>query len=184
MALANRVLRAVFDAESGMGAPTSLTTRCLALTGCKTVDELLRRKVEHKISRAQQHQLPIIVEEESLKEDAVSMQILTCFGRDEAAYAVTAIRRMCLQNESVDVILSGSIFKCSAPVLKKAVEETIHSAVPLARIIESVWEPAIGALLLALDDIGTEEQGIIHQHIERDAKRFNMVRNKTKAKER
>ena len=175
-ALAERALRAVFDAESGMGAPTSLTARCLALTGCEDVDGLLRRKVERRLTKAQTHQLPIIVEEEALKGDAVSKQILIRFGRDEAAYATAAIRRFSLQDEPLDIILSGSIFKCSAPMLKQAVEETILSAAPRARIIESVWEPVIGAMLLALDDIGAEDRDAIHTHIERDAKRFNMVR--------
>ena len=184
MALAERVLRAVFDAESGMGEATSLTGRCLAEAGCATVDELLRRKVEHRLDRELRNRLPIIVEEEALAGDPVSGAILARFGRDEAAYAVAAIRRLGLQAEPVDVILSGSIFKCRAPALVRAVEQTLRAAAPRARIIESVWEPAVGALLLALDDVGVQDPDAVHRHMERDAQRFNMVRNITRVKER
>lgn len=183
LALAERVLRAVFDAQSGMGPATSLTGRCLAVAGCDTVDALLRKKVECRLTKAERNQLPIIVEEEALKGDAVSAQILTRFGRDTAAYAAAALRRMGLELQPVDVVLSGSIFKCKAPMLIRAVRETVLATAPRARIIESALEPAVGALLLALDDLGASGERI-QRHLERDAQRFNMVRDTTRAKER
>ena len=176
MALAQRALRAVFDAESGVGEPTSLTQRCLDAAHCDDVDELLRRKVERGLEKPVLNRIPIIVGEEALRSDAVSARILERFGRDEAAYAVAAIRRMGLEREPVDVILSGSVFKCKAPMLLQAVRDAILEAAPYARIIESALEPAIGALLLALDDLGVGDADIVRRHIERDARRFNMVR--------
>ena len=183
LALAERALGAVFDAQSGMGPATSLTGRCLAMAGCDTVDELLRKKVERRLDKAGQNQLPIIVEEEAIKGDAVSAQILTRFGRDTGAYAAAALRRMHLERQPVDVVLSGSIFKCKAPMLVDAVRETVLAAAPRARIIESALEPAAGALLLALDDLGANNERI-QRHLERDAQRFNMVRETTKVTER
>ncbi|MBQ8954022.1 MAG: hypothetical protein IJ048_07885 [Clostridia bacterium] len=181
MALANRVLRAVFDAHSGRGEPTALMERCLSLTRCDSVDALLRKTVNRELSKAEWNQIPIIAEEEALRGDTVSANILSIFGRDEASYAVAAIRRMGLQTQVLDVVLSGSVFKCRAPMLRESVESVIHSAAPCARIIESAWEPVVGAVLLALDAIGAQDTAPIQANLERDTRRFGMVRSTDRA---
>ena len=175
-ALARRVLRAVFDAHTRVGAPTTLTARCLEAAGCADVDALLRAKVEGRLTRAALHRLPIIADAEALAGDAVAQAVLARFGRDEAAYAAAAIRRMGLSDAPVEVVLSGSVFKCKSPALRRAVEETILEAAPRARVVGSLLEPAVGALLLALDDLGAAEPSIVQENLERDARRFGMIR--------
>ena len=179
-ALAVRALQAVFDAECGMGSPTSLTARLLALTSCQTVDDLLRKKVENRLTKAEKHEIPIIVSEEVLLGDPVSADVLAEFGKDMAAYAVAGIRRLGLENEPIEVIISGSVFKCRAPLLLETVRKVILSAVPQARIIESILEPVVGAVLLALDDLGPDaaDADTIQENIEADAPRFQMIRKK------
>ena len=179
-ALAVRALQAVFDAECGMGSETSLTGRLLALTHCSTVDDLLRKKVENRLTKEEKHEIPIIVSEEVLSGDPVSADILARFGEDMAAYAVAGIRRLGLQNEPIEVIISGSVFKCKAPLLLETVRKVILSAVPHAQIIESTLEPVVGAVLLALDDLGPDSRDadLIQQNIEETAPRFQMIRKK------
>lgn len=177
-ALANRTLQAVFDAESGMGEATSLTERCLTLTDCQSVDDLLRKKVENRLSRQERHELPILVSEEALSGDEVSNRILHQFGKDMAAYAVSGIKRLGLENEPIEVIISGSVFKCKAPILLDTVKEVILTAVPNARIIESIMEPVVGAVLLALDDLNNASPALIQKNLEQDAPKYHLLRKK------
>ncbi|MBR3393542.1 MAG: hypothetical protein IKG51_05475 [Firmicutes bacterium] len=177
-ALARRALQAVFNAESGMGAATSLTGRFLALTHCENVDDLLRKKVENRLTQAEKHEIPIIVSEEVLSGDPVAARVLTQFGKDIAAYAVSGIRRLVLQNEPIEVIISGSVFKCKAPILLDTVKEVILTAVPNARIIESAMEPVVGAVLLALDDLENTDPVLIQKNLEQDAPKLHMLRKK------
>ena len=183
-ALAERALRAVFDAHTGMGPATALTRRCLEALGCDTVDALLRKKVEGGLGREARNRIPPIVGEEAQSGDAVSAELLTRLGRDMAAYVAAGIRKLGLEAAPVEVVLSGSVFKCEAPMLIRSVTETVLATAPGARIIDSTLEPAVGALLLALDDLGTGCTTDIQRHIERDAQRFNMVRNTQREKER
>ena len=176
MALARRVLQAVYDAESGMGPTTALSDRALALAGCGTVDDLLRMQVTGKLPGGIMQQLPLMLEETALKGDEVSLELLRSFGRDTAAYAVAALRRFHMENSAVRVVLSGSVFKCRAAALLDTVRASILSSVPRAVLTESTWEPVIGAVLLALDHLEGTDAAVIQQHIKRDAQRFNMVR--------
>lgn len=175
-ALGLRVLQAVFDAHGGLRGETSLTGPVLAHFGCASVDELLYRHVVGQLPRPHIRQLPLLLEAEALHGDAEACAVLAAFGRDMARYAVAGLRRMDLLREETEVVLSGSVFKCRAPQLMAAVRETIQQSAPRAAIIQSVYEPVIGAALLALDTLpGTDEQAIMH-HLAADAKARRLLR--------
>ena len=176
IALSRRALQAVYDAESGMGEATALTAMVLELFSLDSVDDLLRSEVTGKLPWKTRLQLPILVEQAALRGDPVAAEMLTRFGRDEASYAVAALKRFGLDRAPVEVVLSGSVFKCRAPMLLDAVKQTILASAPQAVIIESAWEPVIGAVLLALDACSGAPAEMIQMHIKRDAQRFHMVR--------
>ena len=97
-----------------------------------------------------------------------------------AAALCSALRRMGMEKEPVDVILSGSVFKCRAPMLYRSVRSTILAAAPRARIVESALEPVVGAVLLALDELGAGDADAVYARLERDARRYDMIRNTTR----
>ena len=176
MALGQRVLQAVYDAESGVGPATALTAAVLELAGCASADELLRRQVEGRLESRLVLQLPRVAEEAALAGDEASIALLRRFGRDAARYAVAGLRRLHLEGEAVEVVLSGGVFKCRAPALRDAVREEIRKAAPRAVVVDSPWEPVVGAVLLALDGLEGADADEIQRNVRRNAPRFQMVR--------
>lgn len=176
MALGQRVLQAVYDAESGVGPATALTPAVLERTGCADTDELLRRQVSGGLESRLVLQLPRVAEETALAGDEASIALLRRFGRDAARYAVAGLRRLHLEGEAVEVVLSGGVFKCRAPALLDAVRTEIRTAAPRAVVVDSAWEPVVGAVLLALDGREGADSDAIQRNVRRDAPRFHLVR--------
>ena len=175
-ALGMRTLQAVFDAEAGLCAETALTEKVLRYMACSNVDEMLFKHVTCGLGPDRILRLPPVLEEAALEGDEVAKGILRVYARDIARYVVVGLRRFDMLNLDMEVVLSGSIFKCRAPELIDTVTDVILSNAPNVTILESIYEPVIGAMLLALDHIEDADRALIQEHIERDAKRFNMVR--------
>lgn len=176
IALGRRSLQAVYNAQSGIGGPTLLTDMILEVTGCESTDALLRRQTEGKLEVGLIAQLPRVLEKAALMRDETALEILCSFGRDAARYVVCGLARFDLLEEAVPVVLSGSVFKCEAPVLLDTIRGEILKKASRAVIVESEYEPIIGALLLGLDHIGGVHAADIDAHIKRDAQRFDMIR--------
>jgi len=176
MALGRRALQAVYDAGSGVGAPTALTAMILGLTGQKDTDALLRLQVTGGLRGSVIAEIPRLIEKAALSGDEISTGILRRFGRNAARYVTAGLERFGLQNRDVEVVLSGSVFKCEAPMLLDTIRESILAAAPRARVLESEFEPIVGALLLGLDHLNGGEAESISSHIKRDAQRFHMIR--------
>ena len=64
-----------------------------------------------------------------------------------------------------------------APALTDAVRQTILSAAPRAVVVQSVLEPVVGAVMLALDRLTDTSAEELQSQIRRDAQRFHLVRN-------
>lgn len=175
-ALGYRVLQAVFDAACGMRGETSLTQPVLVHFGCDTVDHLLHRHVTAHLPKPLIRQLPLLLEEAALAGDAVSCALLDAFGRDIAQYVVAGLRRFDMLGEETEVMLSGSVFKCRAPQLTAAVQEVILSSAPHAVIRQSIYEPVIGAALLALDSLENMNASLIARNIAQDAQTYHLLR--------
>lgn len=182
-ALGRRVLQAVFDAESGLCGNTSLTPLVLEHMGFDTVDAMLYRKVTTGLDGKKILSLPHIVEFAALEGDQVATDVLSTFARDIGQYVVAGLRRFDMLHDRVEVVLSGSVFKCRAQILQQTVAGVIHSAAPNAVIVESEYEPVIGAVLMALDKLSDINTAEIQKHIKRDAQRFHMIRKPQKEKE-
>lgn len=176
MALGRRVLQAVYDAESGVGPATALTPAVLERTGCASADELLRRQVERRLESRLVLELPLVAEQAALAGDEAAVALLRRFGRDAAAYAVAGLRRLHLEGEAVEVVLSGGVFKCRAPALLEAVRAEIRKAAPRAVVVDSPWEPVVGAVLLAMDGLEGADADEFQRNVRRNAPRFHLVR--------
>ena len=173
-ALGRRVLQAVFDSESGLLPPTQLTEAVLTYMDCPSPDELLRRQVEKRLDGGRVLHLPEVLEQTALAGDPVAAEVLRRFALDIAQYPVAALKRFCLTHGPVDVVLSGSVFKCRARVLQETVITEILAEAPGARITESRYEPVVGAVLGALDELNAGHTVI--EQIDRDAHRLNLIR--------
>ncbi len=175
-ALAQRAIQAVLDAEAGLTGPTALTGLLLDFFGFRSVDELLMAKVTVGLGERRKLEVPKLLEQAAAMNDPAALDVLAQFGRDIARYAVAGLRRMDMLEGPVEVVLSGSVFKCRIPVLEESVAAEIHRHAAGARIVDSVYEPVIGAVLMALDGLEGTRPDEIDAHIKRDALRFHMIR--------
>ena len=178
-ALGNRVVQAVLDSEAGLLPPTKLTEQVLTYVGCTSVDEMLYKRVNKMLEQNRVLHLPEILEQVVLETaDPVAVDVLCTFGRDIAKYVTAGMRRFDMLSDEVEVVFSGSVFKCRAKELQDTVRAEILASAPHVKIIEALYEPIIGAVLLALDDLGVSEDPDVLENIHKTAEQHGMFRKK------
>lgn len=150
-AIGNAALRKVFDSACGLEPETSMTGYILEYLKAEDVDSLLKRNVEGKIKAAQILYLPQIVEKAALEGDTAANNVLREFAQGIVPYLVSGMKQLGILKEKTDIVLSGSIFKCKAPVLLETVKAEILKNAEKANIINAQYEPVVGAYLMALD---------------------------------
>ncbi len=182
--LGKKALQAVFDSEMGLLEKTSLTGQLLKYFHTKTVDELLYRRVKGKISSKEYLALPMILEEEAKRGDKVATDIWLDFGRTIVNFLAVRIKKMGIINKKVDIVLSGSIFKCQLEEFRTTIREEILKKMPNANIIESKYEPIIGAVLMGLQRLHGDLTDEIYENIRKSGDNYPVWRIKTVEKEK
>lgn len=175
-ALGQKVIHAVLDAEVGMAEPTKLTEMLLKRFHVADVNQLLYQVVTGGISSQDKLELPPLLEQAAMQNDPVALKILAGYGREIAKYAIAGMRRLGLLEEEIEVVLSGSIFKCKAPILQDAVISQIHQFAARAKIINCRYEPIVGAVLLALEELNKPLSPEVYKNIEAAAESFAILR--------
>lgn len=174
--LGSACLKAVFDSAIGLEDETSLTGMLLDYFKAKSVHELLHMRVTGKIEHDQYLYLPILLEQAAVNNDRVAISVWERFGRQFGRYIAVGLKRFGLLDTEVDVVLSGSIFKCKAPVLKQAVEDEILKCAPKAKIIDAEYEPVAGAYLLGLDYVCKREFDCQDPCLRKSVERYGLFR--------
>lgn len=161
-ALGKACVRAVTEAYIGLEEETLLTDVILEKFHCRSVDQLLFNKVTGKITMEDYLSLPIDLEEAAHQGDETAKKILYRFGRQFGKYVTAAMKKMNMTGYETEVVLSGSIFKCREPELRKAVADYLAAEAPLAKIVDAEYEPIVGAYLIAMERSG--KNGEINLH--------------------
>lgn len=176
-AIAQRALQKVFDAEAGVLESTELKKYFLEYFGVNTVDALLRMKVEQQMDYQKVLYLPQIVEKAALEGDEAANDVFREFAEGIVPYLISGMRQLNILDKPADIVLSGSAFKCKAPVLMDTVIANIRRSAKKARIIDAIYEPVIGAYLLALDQYHGESSTQIFEAI-KDNTDYRILRKK------
>lgn len=174
-ALGKACMRSVIDAQVGLEEKTLLTQMLLKKFECKNVDQLLYKKVTGEITQQDYLSLPMVLEEAARLGDKAAKDILYRFGWQWGRFVSAAIKNMGMLEKEIDVVLSGSIFKCREPELKKGVIDQLAQDAPLAKIVDATFEPVVGAFLLALENISEEIENCI-SNIESSSENFPLKR--------
>ncbi len=154
--LGRRALRAVVRAELGLEPPTSLTTRVLDHFGQPGVEEVLHLLTARgqPPRRAGMGGLARVLMDEAAAGDAVARRIVREQGSLLGDYAVAAARRVGIAGTPFPLVLTGGVFRHPGCDLPDAVIARVHASSPGVQPIRSRFEPAIGAVLLALETAG------------------------------
>jgi N-acetylglucosamine kinase-like BadF-type ATPase len=166
--LSRRALRAVYRAELGIDPPTILTERILAVFGAGSVTEILHRLTGREIPRPEiRRQLVRPLFDAADDGDAAARRIVTAHGRALGDYAIAAARQVGLLGEPFTLVLTGGVLRHPSPFLRESLVERVRQAAPAVHAIQSRFEPAVGAVLLALDAVGIETDGALLEQLEK-----------------
>jgi len=151
--LGRRGVQAIVRAELGLEQPTALTEAVLAFTALDSVEELLHAVTAREPPvRVHRDRLAPVVLDVADTGDAVALSIVETLGHGLGRYAAVAAHKVELDPAGHPLVLAGSVFRHPTSVLVDAVAAELPAAVPT----RAAFEPAVGALLLAFDELGLE----------------------------
>ncbi len=150
--LSRRVLSAVYRSELGIDPPTALTGAVLEAVGAGTVEEVLHR------FKARRQPRPEVVGplvralfQHAAAGDPTAMAIVADHGRALGEAAAAAARQVGIAQGSFAVAFTGAVSKvASADTLLSPILEALRREAPGATRTDPRFEPALGALMLAL----------------------------------
>lgn len=173
-ALGQLALRAVYKAHTGLQPPTALTQRLLDRLQARSVDDLLYRGVNGQLGEPSV--LAPLVLAVAREGDPVAADLVRQFGQRLSAYIVAGLQRFSMLEMPVDVVLSGGIFKAGLPLLRDTVSQGILAGAPQAAVLEALYEPVLGALLLGLERQQGAPWSLQSAAIVRSAEQFGLFR--------
>ncbi|GHV12496.1 N-acetylglucosamine kinase [Spirochaetia bacterium] len=150
-AIGRRVMRMVFEAEIKMQPATMLTKRVLDFFELGDVETLMDRWFKNQIDKNRLRYLAPAADECAALGDPVAADIHRHFAGGCARYALAGMRNYRMLDSDVKVYLSGGIFKSAAPILREEITTLIRQENPRAQIIDSKYEPVVGALVMGLE---------------------------------
>jgi N-acetylglucosamine kinase-like BadF-type ATPase len=159
--LSRRALQAVYLAELGIAPPTLLTQRILEAFQVRTVEDVLHQLTGRELPRPEKRrQLARPLFDAADSGDPIAQQILISHGKALGEYAIVAASKVGLLGTSFTLVLSGGVLRHPSPWLRDSLIKRVSEAEPTVHAISSRFEPAVGAVLLALD-----LPGIIDDHL-------------------
>lgn len=165
--LSSRALRAVYRAELGIDPPTLLTERILAAFGAPNVEELLHRMTGRDIPRPKnRRELVRPLFDAADAGDAAAQRIVISHGKALGDYVIAAARQVGLLNDPFILVLTGGVLRHPSPLLRNSLVERVREVSAYVRAIQSRFEPAAGAVLLALDSIHTVTDATLLERLE------------------
>lgn len=164
-------LRAVWRYRDKIIGYTKLVDKFLERSGCKDVDELFYKMYKRTLTYFDLEPMAKLVFDAGFEGDSVACDILEWGGRYLGEMVNACARILNMTREEFDVVMAGSVFKGTSPVLKDAMTTVIHRECPLAKPVMPIYEPVVGALLLGMEiDMTITES--IYQQLEQDLHTF------------
>lgn len=143
-------LSAVQRAHLGIGLPTLLTERALARYGAADPDALLHVLTQRgrEGSTDSRWFCPDVLDV-AADGDPIAMAIVRREGKVLGEQAAVCVRELGL-GDGFPLVLVGGVFRHPSTLLRESVQAEVPQGVP----VEAAVEPAVGALLRALDALG------------------------------
>ncbi len=149
--IGERAIREVLRAADGRGPATALEKPLFEHFGIEKPEEILSAIYDGEYPRHQVAMFAIRVEAAAGNGDAVARAILAKASDELVAAARSVIARLSLSSAPYDVVLSGGTF-AALPGLTESVRAEL--AAEPARVHQLAEEPAVGAVRLALGELG------------------------------
>jgi N-acetylglucosamine kinase-like BadF-type ATPase len=143
--------------EDGRGPATSLEQAIPAYFGLETPTDLAEAVHRNEIEGLRIAELAAVVVDES-RLDPVAAGIMARLADEIVDLARVALERLALGDSDVEVVLGGGLVQAADGRLVEAVATRLAGIAPKARVEETSSPPIVGAALLALDELGADEE--------------------------
>ena len=143
---------AIATAHTGRGVPTALSQRFVEVTRSRDAADFLEGLTRGRF-RLDASAAPHVFEVAQAG-DEVAQGIFRRAGRELGGNATVIIRRLDMESEAFDLVLSGGVLRSGNRLLLETLEGAVRQAAPLAHPILLTAPPVIGAALLAFDAVG------------------------------
>lgn len=146
--IAQAAIGAVACAAKGIEPPTALTEPILQHFGAPDVTALME-----KLTRAHEYRIDFVplVFEVAAAGDAAARSILIRAGRDLARSTNAVIRALDMADEEFELVLAGSVFKATYPLMVDTLSADVRAVAPRVQIVRLTTPPVVGAVLLAME---------------------------------
>jgi N-acetylglucosamine kinase-like BadF-type ATPase len=138
-------------AEDGRGPDTALRTALPSHFGLASMSELIEAVHLRELTETRCLELTPLLFEVAEQGDPVAVDLVRRQAEEVVALAATAIRRLGVADEPIDVVLGGGVLTARHPLLMDAIARLLAEQAPMAiaRVVEA--PPIVGAALLGLD---------------------------------
>lgn len=152
-AVRERAIWAVIKSDTGRSPKTMLTEHVLNFFKMPTVTDLLIANVKGQIKYTDMKHMPVVVCQCAVAGDAAAISILQEMGHELADAVADQALRLGMNGLAFDLVLSGSVFKGPGTHLSDAVAARMRERCPLANIINARYEPVVGGVIMAFEQI-------------------------------
>ena len=165
--LSLQALHAVYRAELGIDPPTTLTQRLLTAFEASSVEEILHSLTARGIPRPNmRRQLVRPLFDAADAGDVTAREIAISHGKALGEYVIVAARKVGLLETPFTLVLTGGVLRHPSPFLREALVTRVQDVTPGVRAIQSRFEPAVGAVLLALELVRIDTNAALLEHLE------------------
>jgi N-acetylglucosamine kinase-like BadF-type ATPase len=165
-------VRAVAEAATGKGPPTALSDALCAHTG---LDSILQVLEELSRGRLDSSRFGPLVAQVAVDGDEVAREILERAGTSLGGSAAAVIRRLEMQDDEFEIVLSGGMLRGASEDVRVALEAVVRPEAPRATFVRLRTAPVVGAVLLAMEAAGLDVDAALHERLAVDAiERFHL----------
>lgn len=175
-AIGDRAVKAVIDASIGLEPATTLTEVVMEAFKLSNVEELLFKNVNGQLGNKSKFLVPQVFDKAN-EGDYVAIKIIEEMATQWALYVVEGLRRFNMLNLDTEVVFAGSVLKAKSQILRDRLKRDILESASKVKIIDANYEPVVGAILMALDDLYCEGiSEVIKQNLDRTCRKYNLIR--------
>ena len=151
--LGDAAIRAMVREALGHGPATQLTQALQTHFGLDSAEAVLHH-LTHRGSGIRPRTLSRLVLDVAASGDPVALAIAREQAEALGDYAITAARRVGLDTGHFTLVLSGGVLRHSSDLIADGIVARVRATLPQAQPVRAEFEPAVGALLLALEQGG------------------------------
>lgn len=151
MFLGQATLNAVVQAALGVAPATRLTQAVLAHLGVADVEAALHVCTARNKPHPALKPLAKVLFDVAAQGDHIATNLVQMHGQALGDYALVAARKVGIEREPFHLVLTGGVLRHPSALMRDAIIARVRETSPLVNVITDAMEPAIGAVMLALE---------------------------------